>query len=101
MSVGPAGMLGGFGAAFVVVGLLMIGGIHAFQVTGRPWPGGSVILAISRGELAVISAIWIANLILGRRSLLDEAPNDAPPGQRGFAVAGAVAGALTVVFLLF
>jgi len=101
MSAGPSGMLGGFGAALVVVGLLVIGGIHAFQVTGRPWPSSSVILAISRGELALVAAIWIGNLALGRRVLLDEAPEDSPPGQRAFSLAGVVAGVLTLVFLLF
>jgi hypothetical protein len=101
MSVGPAGMLGGFGVVVAVGGLLLLGAIHAFQVTGRPWPSAPVILAISRGDLALVSAIWIANLVLGRRALLDEADDDTPRGQRGFAVAGAVAGALTLIFLLF
>lgn len=100
MSVGPAGMLGAFGALAVILGLLVLGGIHAFQVTGRPWPSTPILLAVTRGELAVVAAIWVGNLVLGRRLLLDESPSELPTGQRGFAVAGAVAGGLTVLFAL-
>ncbi len=101
MSAGPAGMLGGFGVAVAVGGLLLLGAIHAYQVTGRPWPSSPVVLAISRGDLAIVSLIWIVNLVLGRKLLLDEADEDTPSGQRTFAVAGAVAGVLTLIFLLF
>lgn len=100
MSVGPSAMLGGFGAAVVVLGLLVIGGIHALQLTGNPWPSRPVMFGISRAELGLVALLWVVNLILGRRLLLDEAADDHPPGQRAFAVAGAMGGILTVVFLL-
>lgn len=100
MSAGPAAMLGGFGAAFTILGVLAIGGFHAFQVTGQPWPSRPMLFALSRGDLAIVTLVWLLNLAAGRRLLLDEAPEDAPPGQRAFSVVGAAAGVLTLVFLL-
>lgn len=101
MSAGPSGLLGGAGAAIVLVGLLVIGAWHAYQLTGRPWPGAPVFLALSRGDLALVTALWIANLALGRSILLDEDVGGAPRGERRFAVLAVVAGVLTVMFAVF
>ncbi|MBZ0269423.1 hypothetical protein K8I85_14810 [bacterium] len=99
MSAGPAAMLGGFGAAATILGVLAIGGVHAFQLTGQPWPPRPVLFAMTRADLGILALVWILNLALGRRLLLDEAPEDAPPGQRAFALVGTAAGILTLVFL--
>ena len=101
MSPGPAGMLGGFGAAIVVGGLFLLGGIHAWQLTGRPWPGDPVLFGLSRGDLGIVTLLWIVTLALGRGVLLDEAPDGAAQGERAFAAAAVVGGALTLLFLLF
>lgn len=101
MSAGPAGLLGGAGAAIVLVGLLLVGALHAYQLTGRPWPGTPVFLAMSRGDLAIVTALWIANLVIGRSILLDEDVGSPPRGERRFAAIAAVGGALTVLMALF
>ena len=101
MSVGPAGLLGGLAATFVLFGVLLVGGIHAFQVVGRPWPSQPIVLAMSRGDLALVTLLWGANLALGRRALLDEEPDGTRFDERVFAAAGAAAGILTLMFLVF
>jgi hypothetical protein len=101
MSPGPAGMLGGFGAGIVVGGLFLLGGIHAWQLTGRPWPGDPVLFGLSRGDLGIVTLLWVVTLVLGRRVLLDEAPDGAAQGERAFAAAAVAGGALTLLFLLF
>ncbi|MGQ0721820.1 MAG: hypothetical protein ACT4PE_09640 [Candidatus Eiseniibacteriota bacterium] len=101
MSAGPAGLLGATGAAVVTLGLLVVGGIHAWQITGRPWPSSPVLLALSRGDLGIVTLGWVLNLFLGRRALLDE---DAQGGRRGehpFAVGAVAAAGLTVLLLVF
>jgi hypothetical protein len=102
MSPGPAALLGAIGAAFTVFGLLGIGAIHAFRVVGSPWPGDPVLLALSRGDLGLITLLWAANLFLGRGVLLDEEPagETGVPG-RPFALAAVAGGVLTVVFAVF
>jgi len=85
MSPGPAGMLGAFAVALVVGGLLVLGAIHARQVTGRFWPDTPLFLSLSRGDLALVSLGWIGNLFVGRRLLLDEEPEGASRGERTFA----------------
>jgi len=101
MSPGPAGMLGGFGAAIVVAGVFLLGGIHAWQLTGRPWPGDPILFGLSRGDLGIVTLLWIVTLALGRGVLLDEAPEGAAQGERAFAAAAVLGGALTLLFLLF
>jgi hypothetical protein len=101
MSAGPAGMLGGFGVILVVVGLLLIGAIHARQVTGHFWPDTPVLLALSRGDLALVSLVWIGNLFVGRRLLLDEEPEGAPRGERAFAGIAALLAVVSIIALLF
>ena len=101
LSVGPAGLLAGLAVTCVVLGVLAVGGIHAFQITGRPWPSSPMLFAMSRGDLALLSLLWGANLALGRRALLDEEPDGARFDERVFATAGAAAGILTVLFLVF
>jgi hypothetical protein len=101
MSVGPAGLLGGLAAILVIVGLFVLGGVHAFQVTGRPWPGDATVFALSRGDLAIVTLLWAGNIGLGRRVLLDDEPDGAPRGERGFAVTGVVAAILTIFFAIF
>jgi hypothetical protein len=96
MSAGPAGLLGGAGAAVTLVGLLLIGAVHAYQLTGRPWPGSPIFLAISRGDLAIVTALWIANLVLGRSILLDEDVGSPPQGERRFAAVAVAGGVLTL-----
>jgi hypothetical protein len=85
MSPGPAGMLGAFAVVLVVVGLLLVGAVHARQVTGRFWPDTPLLMALSRGDLAIISLAWIGNLVVGRRLLLDEEPEGASRGEKMFA----------------
>ena len=101
MSAGPAGMLGGLGAVLIVGGLLLLGGIHAYQVTGRPWPTAPLFLSLSRGDLALVAFAWILALILGRRVLLDEEPDGVARGERTLAIAGVAAGALLLLLMLF
>jgi len=101
MSPGPAGLLGGAGAVLVVVGLLGIGGIHAFRVSGHAWPSSPVFFSLSRLDLAIVTLLWIATLFLGRRALLDEDAGGKPPGERAFAMAAVAGGVLTLLFLLF
>jgi hypothetical protein len=101
MSAGPAGLLGGAGAAIVVLGLLLLGALHAYRLTGHPWPGTPIFLSLSRGDLAVVTALWIANLVLGRSILLDEDVGSAPRGERRFAVIAVAAGALALLMTLF
>lgn len=101
MSVGPAGLLAGLAATLVLFGVLLVGGIHAFQVVGRPWPSQPIVLGMSRGELGLVTLLWGANLALGRRALLDEEPEGARFDERIFAAAGAAAGILTLLFLAF
>jgi len=101
LSVGPAGLLAGLAAIFVVFGVLLVGGVHAYQVGGRPWPSSPLLLSLSRGDLALLALLWAANLALGRRALLDEEPDGLRLDERIFATAGAAAGVLTLTFLLF
>lgn len=100
MSPGPAGMLGGFGVAVAVAGLFLIGGIHAFQLTGKPWPSTPLWMSLSRADLALVTALWVLTLVLGRAVLLDEAPDGTASGERAFATAGVLGAALTIIFLL-
>ena len=100
MSAGPPGLLGTLGLAFAVVGLFLIGGIHTGLVTGRPWSPTPIFWALSRGDVAVVSLLWAVNLFLGRRILLDEAPDGNPGGERGFTVLAVVAGALALVLAI-
>ncbi|HMB67834.1 MAG TPA: hypothetical protein VKU85_00935 [bacterium] len=100
MSAGPAGLLGGAGAAVTLVGLLLLGAVHAYQLTGHPWPGSPVLLAISRGDLAIVTALWIVNLVLGRSILLDEDVGSPPQGERRFAAIALAGGVLTLVMAL-
>jgi hypothetical protein len=102
MSAGPAGMLGGFGLLLAVVGLFLIGGIHATLVTGRPWPSSPLFLSLTRGDLGIVSLIWAATLLFGRNVLLDETPEGgAPQGERLFSIAALAAGILTIGLALF
>jgi hypothetical protein len=101
LSVGPAGLLAGLGALFTLVGVMVVGGIHALQVVGRPWPSGPLFLSMSRGDLALVTLVWAANLGLGRRALLEEEPDPSRLDERIFATAGAAAGVLTLLFLVF
>ena len=101
MSAGPAGLLGGTGAGIVLLGLLLLGAIHAMQVAGRPWPSSPLFFQLSRGDLAVVTLIWVANLVIGRNVLLDEDVGNSPAGERPFAIAAVAAAALTLLFLLF
>jgi hypothetical protein len=101
LSVGPAGLLAGLAATLVLFGVLLVGGIHAFQITGKPWPSSPLILAMSRGDLALLALLWAGNLALGRRALMDEEPDGTRFDERIFATAGAAAGVLCLVFLLF
>ena len=101
MSAGPAGMLGGFGVILVVVGLLVLGAIHARQVTGQFWPDNAVFFALARGDLALVSLVWIANLFVGRRLLLDEEPEGTPRGERLFSAVAALLAIVVILAALF
>jgi hypothetical protein len=101
MSAGPAGLLGGVGTGLVVLGLLGLGGIHAWRLLGWPWPSDPLFLSLSRGDFAVISAAWTANLVLGRAALLEEDDTGHGPGERSFSAAAVGLGVLTLVLLLF
>jgi hypothetical protein len=101
MSAGPAGLLGGLGAGAVIVGLLAVGAVHAYQVTGRPWPSSPLFLSLSRADLGLVALAWVLNLLLGRRVLLDEELGNAPTGERPFAVVAIAAAALTLALLIF
>ena len=101
MSAGPAGMLGGFGVFLVVAGVLFFGAIHAWQVTGRLWPDTPLFLALSRGDLALVTLAWTGNLVAGRRLLLDEEPEGAPRGERLFAGIAALLAVVLVGAALF
>jgi hypothetical protein len=85
----------------VLFGLLLVGALHAYQVTGRPWPGTPVFLALSRVDLAIVTALWVANLVVGRSILLDEDAGSPPRGERRFAAIAAVGGALTLLMAVF
>jgi hypothetical protein len=100
MSPGPAGLLGATGAAVVIVGLLLLGGIHAWQ-TGRPWQSTPVLFALSRGDLGIVTLGWVLNLFLGRRALLDEDSQGARRGEHPFAVGAVFAAGLCVLLLVF
>jgi len=100
LSVGPAGLFAGLGVALVLFGVLLVGGIHAYQITGKPWPSSPLLLSLSRGDLALIALLWSANLGLGRRALLDEEPDGTRFDERIFAAAGTAAGVLTLLFLV-
>jgi hypothetical protein len=100
LSVGPAGLFAGLGATLVLFGVLLVGGIHAFQITGKPWPSSPLLLAMSRGDLALVTLLWGGNLALGRRALLDEEPDGTRFDERIFAAAGTIAGVLTLIFLI-
>lgn len=99
LSVGPAGLFAGLGATLVLFGVLLVGGIHAFQITGKPWPASPLLVAMSRGDLALLALLWGGNLALGRRALLDEEPDGTRFDERIFAGAGTIAGVLTLLFL--
>ncbi len=101
MSAGPAGMLGGIGLLIAILGLFLLGGIHATLVIGRPWPSSPLFASLSRGDLGLVALVWAANLVLGRRILLDEVPDGAPQGERGFSLAAAVAGVLTLLLTIW
>lgn len=101
LSVGPSGLLGGLAVGFVFLGIALVGGVHAFQVTGRPWPNTPMVFAMSRGDLALLSLLWAANLTLGRRALLDEEADGTRFDERLFASTGTAAGVLAVLFLFF
>lgn len=97
MSAGPAGLLGGLGAGVLVVGLFLLGGLHAFQITGRLWPDTPVLFALSRADLGIVTLLWIGNLVLGRRVLLDEDMGDSPRGERPFSAVAVVAAVGTIL----
>jgi hypothetical protein len=99
MSAGPSGMLGGLAILTTIFGLFLIGGIHAFQVAGKPWPDSPVLFSLSRGDLALVSLFWALNLVLGRKSLLDPTPDGR--GERGFAAVSVAAGVILLLLLLF
>lgn len=101
MSAGPAGMLGGFAVILVVGGLLIVGAVHARQVTGKLWPDTPLLLALSRGDLALISLAWVGNLVVGRRLLLDEEPEGASRGERMFSGVAVLLAILLVGATLF
>ena len=101
LSVGPSGLLAGMAVGFVFFGVGIVGGVHAFQITGRPWPDTPMLLSMSRGDLALLSLLWAGNLALGRRALLDEEADGTHFDERIFAAAGAAGGVLAVIFLLF
>jgi hypothetical protein len=100
MSAGPAGLLGGLGVAVTIAGVFLIGGIHAFQVTGHLWPSAPVFFAITRSELGIVTLLWIANLVAGRRVLLDEDLGDTARSERPFALVAVVAAVVTLVLLV-
>lgn len=100
MSIGPTGLLAGLGVAAIAVGLFVIGGIHAFQVTGFPWPSRPLFLSLSRGDLGLVSLAWTAVLFWGRRTLVDDLPEGAPKQDRVIAVAGIAAAAALVILAL-
>lgn len=101
MSVGPAGLLGGLGILTLIAGLFFLGGIHAFQVSGTPWPSKPVLFALSRADLALVTLLWIAVLYFGRETLLDDVPDGGPRRERAISVAGVLAAALIVVLAIF
>ena len=101
MSVGPAGLLGGLGILTLVAGLFFLGGIHAFQVSGTPWPSKPVVFALSRADLAFVTLLWIAVLYFGRETLLDDVPDGGPRRERAISVVGVLAAALVVVLAIF
>ena len=90
-----------FAALSLVLGLFVIGGIHAFQITGHPWPNDTILFSLGRGDLAIAALLWVGNLVLGRRVLLDDEPDAASRGERGFAVTAVVAAVLVLFFTLF
>ncbi len=100
MSAGPAGLLGGTGLLFAVVGLGIVGGIHAFLVAGSPFPSTPLFLNLSRGDLFLVGLLWIANLVVGRRVLLDEAPEGSPRGERLLSTVAVVGGVLTILLAI-
>ncbi len=101
MSVGPAGLLGGLGVLVILAGLFLLGGIHAFQVTGSPWPSKPIVFSLSRGDLAIVTLAWAAVLYWGRETLLDDLPQESPRRERAIAGAGLAAAALLLVLAIF
>jgi hypothetical protein len=101
LSVGPAGLLAGLAASLVFFGVLLVGGIHSVMLVGSVWPTAPLLLSMSRTDLALVTLLWGANLGLGRRALLDEEPDGSRFDERIFATAGAAAGILTLLFLIF
>jgi hypothetical protein len=101
MSVGPAGLLGGLGALLIVVGLVIVGGIHALRLTGHAWPGSPLFLAASRTDLGIVTLLWIVTLILGRRTLLEEASEADVVRERTFSSAAVGLAVLLILLTLF
>jgi hypothetical protein len=101
MSVGPAGLLGGLGVVVLLGGLFLIGGIHAFQVTGTPWPTRPLFLSLSRGDLALVTFVWGIVLYVGREALLEDSPGQGPKGERALSVAGIMTAALLLLLMIF
>lgn len=101
LSVGPAGLLAGLAATFVLFGVLLVGGIYSAMLVGSVWPSAPLLLSMSRTDLVLVTLLWAANLALGRRALLDEEPDGSRFDERIFATAGAAAGILTLIFLIF
>jgi hypothetical protein len=101
MSVGPTGLLGGLGVVVLLGGLFLIGGIHAFQVAGTPWPSRPLFLSLSRGDLAIVTLVWGIVLYVGREALLEDSPGQAPKGERSLSVAGILTAALLLLLTIF
>lgn len=101
MSVGPAGLLGGLGAVAIVLGLIIIGGVHALRLTGNAWPGSPLFFAASRTDLALVTLLWIATLAVGRRTLLEEASAEDVVRERTFSAASVGLAALLILLTLF
>jgi hypothetical protein len=101
MSVGPTGLLGGLGVVVLLGGLFLIGGIHAFQVAGTPWPSRPLFLSLSRGDLALVTLVWGIVLYVGREALLEDSPGQAPKGERSLSVAGILTAALLLLLTIF
>ncbi len=100
MSAGPAGLLGGTGLLFAIVGLGILGSIHALLVTGTMLPPTSLWMNLGRGDLYFVGLLWIANLTVGRRVLLDESPDGSPSGERLLSAVAIAAGGLTIVLAI-
>jgi len=101
MSVGPAGLLGGLGVVVLLGGLFLVGGIHAFQVSGTPWPSRPLFLSLSRGDLALVTFVWGIVLYVGREALLEDTPGQSTRGERSLSVAGILTAALLLLLTIF